>query len=154
MRSQKINGACGLETPTWRPLKSCFHLWCPWIIPLLPRLYCSLQVQLLNHLSTVKSGWYSRGVKKPCSLWSQSPEKSSAQPISKKKIDKKPQGSSIIDSSHSWMDSYFGVPPHSAEISAFSNQLSPKHMTVFLIDLWWGQGTAHRLFAVVRQVDG
>lgn len=47
--------SCGLETPTWRPLKSCFHLWCPWIIPLWLRLYCSPQVQLLNHLSTVKS---------------------------------------------------------------------------------------------------
>lgn len=34
------------------------------------------------------------------------------------------QGSSIIDSNHPRIDSHFGVPPHSAEISGFNNRLS------------------------------
>lgn len=155
MGSQKVNMPCGLETPTWRPLKSCFHLWCPWIIPLFSRLYCSPQVQLLNHLSTVKSaGTAGMSRRHPvlCDLPMPS-ERLSSTYGQEKKLMKKTQGSSIIDSSHSWMDSHFGVPPHSAEINMFNNQLSPKHMAVFLIDLWWGQGTAQRLFAVVRQVD-
>lgn len=60
------------------------------------------------------------------------------------------QGSTIIDSNHPCTDGHFGVPPHSAEIPEFRNQLSFKCKAVVLVDLWRVQGTTQKLFGIVR----
>lgn len=90
MRSQKINTPCSLETPTLRLLKSCFHLWRPWIISLLSRLYCSPQGEFLNHLIFMtllnsKVWLVQQGCQREAlfSLICQSPVKDSAQSMDK-----------------------------------------------------------------------